>query len=145
MNGRWLLRGSTTASVGTSARVDSSISTLRSLKKMAQTMARFTKRCRAAFAYNTRLRAGLPPGPIAAPGKSSLKPPSFRYHRLSYYVREPSRDDGAHTFYSQRTRLWRWRASAAQLGAQRDAAAANSSVPRFPLQLLLASLKLRVP
>ena len=51
--------------------------------------------------YNTRLHAGLPPGPIAAPGKSSLEaalfPASTDY---LYYVREPSRNDGAHNFYS---------------------------------------------
>lgn len=74
--------------------------------------------------YNTRLHAGLPPGPIAAPGKSSLEaalyPASTDY---LYYVREPSRDDGAHNFYSnehdfgvgvQALRYWE---------AQRDAAA----------------------
>ncbi len=51
--------------------------------------------------YNTRLTSGLPPGPIAAPGKSSLEaainPAQTDY---LYYVREPSRDDGAHNFYS---------------------------------------------
>lgn len=51
--------------------------------------------------YNTRLRAGLPPGPIASPGKSSLdaalNPAQTDY---LYYVREPSRNDGAHNFYS---------------------------------------------
>jgi UPF0755 protein len=43
----------------------------------------------------------LPPGPIASPGKSSLEavlnPAETDY---LYYVREPSRDDGAHNFYS---------------------------------------------
>src|SRR6185295_17712946 len=51
--------------------------------------------------YNTRLRSGLPPGPIASPGKSSLEaalnPAQTDY---LYYVREPSRDDGKHNFYS---------------------------------------------
>jgi UPF0755 protein len=74
--------------------------------------------------YNTRLHAGLPPGPIAAPGKSSLEaalyPATTEY---LYYVREPSRDDGAHNFYNnehdfsvgvQALRNWE---------AQRDAAA----------------------
>ena len=50
--------------------------------------------------YNTRLFAGLPPGPIASPGESSLEaalnPQDVDY---LYYVREPSRDDGAHNFY----------------------------------------------
>lgn len=76
--------------------------------------------------YNTRLHAGLPPGPIAAPGKSSLEaalyPAATDY---LYYVREPSRDDGAHNFYNnehdfgvgvQALRNWE---------AQRDAAAAR--------------------
>ena len=51
--------------------------------------------------YNTRLHSGLPPGPIAAPGRSSLEaalePAQTDY---IYYVREPSRDDGKHNFYS---------------------------------------------
>ena len=51
--------------------------------------------------YNTRLHSGLPPGPIAAPGKSSLEaalnPAQTDY---LYYVREPSRNDGKHNFYS---------------------------------------------
>jgi UPF0755 protein len=51
--------------------------------------------------YNTRLHIGLPPGPIGSPGKSSLEaalyPATTDY---LYYVREPSRDDGAHNFYN---------------------------------------------
>jgi UPF0755 protein len=51
--------------------------------------------------YNTRLYAGLPPGPVASPGESSLKaalnPITSDY---LYYVRNPDRDDGAHNFYS---------------------------------------------
>jgi len=51
--------------------------------------------------YNTRLHTGLPPGPIASPGESSLQaavnPVQSDY---LYYVREPSRDDGAHNFYN---------------------------------------------
>lgn len=51
--------------------------------------------------YNTRIFAGLPPGPIASSGKSSLEaavePAVTDY---LYYVREPSRNDGAHNFYS---------------------------------------------
>lgn len=51
--------------------------------------------------YNTRLQPGLPPGPVASPGKSSLEaalsPAQTDY---LFYVREPSRNDGAHNFYS---------------------------------------------
>ena len=51
--------------------------------------------------YNTRLYAGLPPGPVASPGESSLRaalnPVTSDY---LYYVRNPDRNDGAHNFYS---------------------------------------------
>ena len=51
--------------------------------------------------YNTRIHPGLPPGPVASPGESSLKaalnPSSTEY---LYYVRNPDRYDGAHNFYS---------------------------------------------
>ncbi|HEX5888674.1 MAG TPA: endolytic transglycosylase MltG [Pyrinomonadaceae bacterium] len=51
--------------------------------------------------YNTRIYAGLPPGPVASSGESSLKaalnPATTDY---LYYVRNPDRDDGAHNFYN---------------------------------------------
>ena len=51
--------------------------------------------------YNTRIYVGLPPGPVGSPGESSidaaLNPAQTDY---LYYVREPSRDDGAHNFYN---------------------------------------------
>ena len=51
--------------------------------------------------YNTRIYSGLPPGPVASPGASSLQaalnPATTDY---LYYVRNPDRDDGAHNFYS---------------------------------------------
>jgi UPF0755 protein len=51
--------------------------------------------------YNTRLRVGLPPGPIASAGSSSLQaalnPSQTDY---LYYVRDPARNDGAHNFYA---------------------------------------------
>jgi UPF0755 protein len=51
--------------------------------------------------YNTRLNVGLPPGPVASPGESSLNaavnPATTDY---LYYVRNPARDDGAHNFYN---------------------------------------------
>jgi UPF0755 protein len=51
--------------------------------------------------YNTRLYAGLPPGPVASPGESSLKAALFpAASDFLYYVRNPDRDDGAHNFYN---------------------------------------------
>lgn len=51
--------------------------------------------------YNARMNKGLPPGPIASPGLSSLEaalnPVSSNF---LYYVRNPDRNDGAHNFYS---------------------------------------------
>lgn len=51
--------------------------------------------------YNTRKVRGLPPGPVASPGvrsiEAALDPAPTDY---LYYVREPSRDDGAHNFYN---------------------------------------------
>lgn len=50
--------------------------------------------------YNTRKVRGLPPGPIASAGQSSLEA-ALKPARTNfiYYVREPSRNDGAHNFY----------------------------------------------
>jgi UPF0755 protein len=52
--------------------------------------------------YNTRLHAGLPPGPVGNPGDASidaaLNPAQTDY---LYYVRNPDRDDGAHNFYNK--------------------------------------------
>jgi UPF0755 protein len=51
--------------------------------------------------YNTRIYAGLPPGPVASPGESSLKAALNPANSDNlYYVRNPDRDDGAHNFYS---------------------------------------------
>ena len=51
--------------------------------------------------YNTRKVRGLPPGPVASVGarslEAALRPAETNY---LYYVREPSRNDGAHNFYS---------------------------------------------
>ena len=51
--------------------------------------------------YNTRIFSGLPPGPVGNPGESSidaaLNPAQSDY---LYYVRDPSRADGAHNFYN---------------------------------------------
>lgn len=51
--------------------------------------------------YNTRLHTGLPPGPIASPSLSSLRSALYPAETdFLYYVREPSRNDGAHNFYT---------------------------------------------
>jgi UPF0755 protein len=51
--------------------------------------------------YNTRIYTGLPPGPVASPGESSLKAALFpKTTDYLYYVRNPARDDGAHNFYT---------------------------------------------
>ena len=51
--------------------------------------------------YNTRIYTGLPPGPVASPGESSLKAAlNPATSDFLYYVRNPDRDDGAHNFYS---------------------------------------------
>jgi peptidoglycan lytic transglycosylase G len=51
--------------------------------------------------YNTRIYAGLPPGPVGSPGESSidaaLNPAQSDY---LFYVRDPARNDGAHNFYN---------------------------------------------
>lgn len=76
--------------------------------------------------YNTRLHPGLPPGPIASPGKSSLEaalyPATTDY---LYYVREPSRNDGAHNFYNNERDFGAGVQSLRNWEAQRDAAASK--------------------
>ncbi|MEP6742121.1 MAG: endolytic transglycosylase MltG [bacterium] len=74
--------------------------------------------------YNTRLHPGLPPGPIASPGKSSLEaalyPATTDY---IYYVREPSKNDGAHNFYNNEHDFGAGVQALRNWEAQRDAAA----------------------
>lgn len=72
--------------------------------------------------YNTRIYAGLPPGPLASPGESSLKaalnPAESDY---LYYVRNPARDDGAHNFYSNGSEFETGVQALRQWERQRDA------------------------
>ena len=74
--------------------------------------------------YNTRLYSGLPPGPIASPGKSSLEaalnPAQTDY---IYYVREPARNDGKHNFYSNSSDFEAGVRALRNWEQQRDAAA----------------------
>ncbi|MCA1602331.1 MAG: endolytic transglycosylase MltG [Acidobacteria bacterium] len=85
--------------------------------------------------YNTRLYAGLPPGPIASSGESALtsviNPAQTDY---LYYVREPSRDDGAHNFYNNETdfftgvqALRRWEQERDLENARKKAAESNTN------------------
>lgn len=78
--------------------------------------------------YNTRLRTGLPPGPIASPGVRSLEgalnPAATDY---LYYVRDPSRDDGAHNFYNNEADFQRGVKALRDWERERDARAAGNS------------------
>jgi UPF0755 protein len=80
--------------------------------------------------YNTRKVRGLPPGPIASFGARSLeaavRPAQSDY---LYYVREPSRNDGAHNFYSNESDFQRGVQALRAWERERDAkAAANANV-----------------
>lgn len=78
--------------------------------------------------YNTRKVRGLPPGPIASPGASSLEaalsPADSDY---IYYVREPARDDGAHNFYENDTDFQRGVQALREWERTRDARARQST------------------
>jgi UPF0755 protein len=78
--------------------------------------------------YNTRINAGLPPGPIASPSLSSLEaalnPAETDY---LYYVREPARDDGAHNFYNNAADFERGVQALREWERQRDARAVTTN------------------
>ncbi|HEY0760871.1 MAG TPA: endolytic transglycosylase MltG [Pyrinomonadaceae bacterium] len=78
--------------------------------------------------YNTRIYAGLPPGPVASPGESSLNaalnPATSDY---LYYVRNPDRDDGAHNFYSNGADFETGVAALRKWERERDAADAQKN------------------
>ena len=78
--------------------------------------------------YNTRLHTGLPPGPIASPSLNSieaaLSPASTDY---LYYVREPSRNDGAHNFYTNAADFQRGVQALRDWERARDAQATSNS------------------
>ena len=78
--------------------------------------------------YNTRLFTGLPPGPIASPGQSSLEAALYPAQTdYLYYVREPSRNDGAHNFYSTEADFGVGVRALRAWEQQRDAAAAKET------------------
>jgi len=78
--------------------------------------------------YNTRKVRGLPPGPIASSGarslEAALRPAETNY---LYYVREPSRDDGAHNFYSSEADFQRGVQALRAWESARDAKAASDN------------------
>jgi UPF0755 protein len=75
--------------------------------------------------YNTRLQTGLPPGPIASPSASSLEAALFPATTdYLYYVREPTRNDGAHNFYNNEADFTRGVQALRNWEAQRNANAA---------------------
>lgn len=78
--------------------------------------------------YNTRLHNGLPPGPIASPSLSSLEaalnPASTDF---LYYVREPTRNDGAHNFYNNDADFERGVQALRDWERQRDARATTNA------------------
>ncbi|MDQ3908521.1 MAG: endolytic transglycosylase MltG, partial [Acidobacteriota bacterium] len=80
--------------------------------------------------YNTRRVKGLPPGPIASFGARSLeaavRPAQTGY---LYYVRDPSRNDGAHNFYDNDSDFQRGVQALRAWERERDSrAAANANV-----------------
>ncbi|MBV9957733.1 MAG: endolytic transglycosylase MltG [Acidobacteria bacterium] len=78
--------------------------------------------------YNTRLHAGLPPGPIASPSASSLQAALFPATTdYLYYVREPSRNDGAHNFYNNERDFTRGVEALRQWERDRDAAKSQAN------------------
>jgi UPF0755 protein len=78
--------------------------------------------------YNTRRVRGLPPGPVASPSASSLEA-ALRPAQTDflYYVREPSRNDGAHNFYNNESDFWRGVQALRAWEQQRDAKNAAGS------------------
>lgn len=83
--------------------------------------------------YNTRLYSGLPPGPISSPGNSSLEaalnPAQTEY---LYYVREASRNDGAHNFYDNESDFGQGVRALRNWEQERDAQADKSNTPDSP-------------
>jgi UPF0755 protein len=78
--------------------------------------------------YNTRKVRGLPPGPIASASARSLeaamRPAETNY---LYYVREPSRNDGAHNFYSNEADFQRGVQALRSWERERDANAQSNT------------------
>jgi UPF0755 protein len=85
--------------------------------------------------YNTRKNSGLPPGPVVSPGADSIQaalhPAQSDY---LYYVREPSRNDGAHNFYASETDFQRGVLALREWEKKRDSGLLKSeSTPAAPV------------
>src|ERR1043165_8745764 len=80
--------------------------------------------------YNTRKVRGLPPGPIASPGLRSLQaavsPAQTDY---LYYVRDPSRNDGAHNFYNNESDFQRGVQALREWERSRNSNASSTPTP----------------
>ncbi|MGB8506790.1 MAG: endolytic transglycosylase MltG [Pyrinomonadaceae bacterium] len=80
--------------------------------------------------YNTRKVRGLPPGPVASAGarsiEAALHPAQTDY---LYYVRDPSRNDGAHNFYNNEADFQRGVQALRDWERSRDASTQGSSTP----------------
>ncbi|MCA1593713.1 MAG: endolytic transglycosylase MltG [Acidobacteria bacterium] len=80
--------------------------------------------------YNTRKVRGLPPGPVASPGARSLEAAlNPAQNDYLYYVREPSRNDGAHNFYSSESDFQRGVQALREWERARDTHAQSSPTP----------------
>jgi UPF0755 protein len=78
--------------------------------------------------YNTRRVRGLPPGPLASAGARSLEAALHpAQNDFLYYVREPSRNDGAHNFYSNEADFQRGVQALRAWERERDARAGSNT------------------
>ncbi len=78
--------------------------------------------------YNLRMHTGLPPGPIASPGLSSLEAALNPANTdFLYYVRNPDRNDGAHNFYANEAEFQRGVEALREWERNRNANSANSN------------------
>lgn len=84
--------------------------------------------------YNTRKNFGLPPGPVVSPGADSIQaaihPAQSDY---LYYVREPSRNDGAHNFYASETDFQKGVQALREWEKQRDAGLLKNDSAQTPV------------
>ena len=78
--------------------------------------------------YNTRKVRGLPPGPVASPGLSSIRAAlAPGQTAFLFYVRNPARDDGAHNFYNSEADFQRGVQALREWERTRDSGSNNST------------------